>query len=160
MKKLYVYADFDWLKEIELVGELGYESLRGSDSYSFSFHDEWLRKHGDLFLSEDLNNYTVFAPTNDAMNEFGAVPANYEETEAKDFVERHLILNRKIFTDGQTTGAYTSEQGLSYTLSGAWDSFRLDTQYRSASVVPDGDHAMSNIQASNGVVHCIDNVLN
>ena len=57
MKKLYVYADFDWLKEIELVGELGYESLRGSDSYSFSFHDEWLRRHGDLFLSEDLNNY-------------------------------------------------------------------------------------------------------
>ena len=36
MKKLYVYADFDWLKEIELVGELGYESLRGSDSYSLS----------------------------------------------------------------------------------------------------------------------------
>ena len=30
MKKLYVYADFEWLKEIELVGELGYESLRGS----------------------------------------------------------------------------------------------------------------------------------
>ena len=57
MKKLYVYTDFDWLKEIELVGELGYESLRGSDSYSFSFHDEWLREHGDLFLSEDLNNY-------------------------------------------------------------------------------------------------------
>ena len=34
MKKLYVYADFDWLKEVELIGELGYESLRGSDSYS------------------------------------------------------------------------------------------------------------------------------
>lgn len=57
MKKVYVYADFDWLKEIELIGELGYESLRGSDSYSFSFHDDWLKKHGDLFLSEDLNNY-------------------------------------------------------------------------------------------------------
>ena len=27
MKKLYVYADFDWLKEMELIGELGYESL-------------------------------------------------------------------------------------------------------------------------------------
>ncbi len=37
MKKLYVYADFDWLKEIELIGELGYESLRGSDSYCFTF---------------------------------------------------------------------------------------------------------------------------
>lgn len=32
MKKLYVYADFDWLKEVELIGELGYESLRGADS--------------------------------------------------------------------------------------------------------------------------------
>ena len=60
MKKLHAYADFDWLKEIELIGELGYESLRGSDSHSFSFHDEWLRKHGDLFLSEDLNNYPGF----------------------------------------------------------------------------------------------------
>ena len=57
MKKLYVYADFDWLKKVELIGELGYESLRGSDSYCFTFSDEWLKKHGDLFLSEDLNNY-------------------------------------------------------------------------------------------------------
>lgn len=50
MKKLYVYADFDWLKEIELIGELGYESLRGSDSYCFIFSDDWLKKHGDLFF--------------------------------------------------------------------------------------------------------------
>ena len=57
MKKLYVYADFDWLKEIELIGELGYESLRGSDSYCFTFSDDWLKKHGGLFLSDDLNNY-------------------------------------------------------------------------------------------------------
>ena len=54
MKKLYVYADFDWLKEIELIGGLGYESFRGSDSYCFTFSDEWLKKHGDLFLSDDL----------------------------------------------------------------------------------------------------------
>lgn len=57
MKRLYVYADFDWLKEVELIGELGYESLRGTDSYSFTFNNEWLKKHGELFLSEDLNNY-------------------------------------------------------------------------------------------------------
>lgn len=30
MNRLYVYADFDWLREAELVGELGYESLRGT----------------------------------------------------------------------------------------------------------------------------------
>jgi Uncharacterized protein related to capsule biosynthesis enzymes len=57
MKKLLVYADFDWLKEIELIGELSYESLRGSDSYSFKFNNEWLKKYGNVFLSEDLNNY-------------------------------------------------------------------------------------------------------
>lgn len=57
MKKLYVYADFDWLKDVELIGELGYESLRGADSYSFTFDNEWLRQHSDLFLSDDLNNY-------------------------------------------------------------------------------------------------------
>ena len=71
MKKLYVYADFDWLKEIELIGELGYESLRGSDSYSFLFHDEWLRKHGDLFLGEDLNNYPGMQYTQPGKDIFG-----------------------------------------------------------------------------------------
>jgi hypothetical protein len=57
MKKLWVYADFDWLKEIEPVGELSYESLRGSDNYSFTFNDAWLKRFGNLFLSADLNNY-------------------------------------------------------------------------------------------------------
>lgn len=44
MKKLYVYADFDWLKGIELIGELGYESLRGLDSYCFKFADNWIKE--------------------------------------------------------------------------------------------------------------------
>lgn len=56
MKKLYVYADFDWLKEVGFIGELGYESLRGSDCYCFTFSREWLTQHGDLYLSADLNN--------------------------------------------------------------------------------------------------------
>lgn len=57
MKTLFVYADFDWLKEITLLGELSYQSLRGSDSYGFTFNDEWLKKYGNLLLSHDLNNY-------------------------------------------------------------------------------------------------------
>ena len=57
MKTLYVYADFDWLDEPMLVGELGYESLRGSDSYAFKFDNDWLRQYGSLFLSADINNY-------------------------------------------------------------------------------------------------------
>lgn len=57
MKKLFVYADFDWLKDIELIGKLSFESLRGSETYGFKFADEWLKRHGSLFLSNDLNNY-------------------------------------------------------------------------------------------------------
>lgn len=57
MKTLYVYACFDWLPAPQLMGELGYESLRGSDSYSFRFDEEWLRNHGSLFISADLRNY-------------------------------------------------------------------------------------------------------
>lgn len=57
MNRLYVFADFDWLKEPRLIGELSYESLRGSDSYGFCYNDEWLKDYGGLFLSDDLNNY-------------------------------------------------------------------------------------------------------
>jgi len=57
MKKLYVYADFDWLKEIESVGELNCETVRGSNSYSFEFNRDWIKKYGGIFLCDDLNNY-------------------------------------------------------------------------------------------------------
>lgn len=57
MQRLLVYADFDWLDEPTLVGELGYESLRGSDSYSFNFDRDWLGRFGNLYFSADLNNY-------------------------------------------------------------------------------------------------------
>lgn len=57
MKKLYVYADFDWLDTPLLIGELSYDSVRGSETYGFSYDKEWLAKYGDVFLSEDLQNY-------------------------------------------------------------------------------------------------------
>lgn len=71
MKKLYVYADFDWLKEVEFIGELGYESLRGTDSYGFTFNNEWLKEHGGLFLSADLNNYPGLQYTQPDKDVFG-----------------------------------------------------------------------------------------
>ncbi|MFY9116319.1 MAG: type II toxin-antitoxin system HipA family toxin [Bacteroidales bacterium] len=71
MKKTLVYADFDWLKEITLVGELSYQSIRGSDSYGFTFDDEWLIKYGSLFLSADLNNYPGLQYTQPGKDIFG-----------------------------------------------------------------------------------------
>ncbi len=58
MKKLYVYADFDWLSSPTLIGELSYESLRGNDSYGFKFDNDWLCKYGSISLSDDLSNYS------------------------------------------------------------------------------------------------------
>lgn len=58
MKKLFVYADFDWQETPQLIGELSCDSVRGSETYGFSYDKEWLAKYGDVFLSEDLQNYT------------------------------------------------------------------------------------------------------
>ena len=71
MKKLYVYADFDWFNDIELIGELGYESLRGSDSYSFKFADSWIKKYNAIQLSIDLNNYPGIQYTQPNKDIFG-----------------------------------------------------------------------------------------
>lgn len=57
MEKLFVFGDFNWLKEPEFIGELCYEKLRGSDSYAFKFDNDWLNLHAGIKLSEDINNY-------------------------------------------------------------------------------------------------------
>lgn len=57
MKTLLVYADFDWLDSPTLVGRLSYESLRGNDSFGFDYDRNWLRKHANIVLGDDLNNY-------------------------------------------------------------------------------------------------------
>ena len=89
MRTLFVYADFDWLAKPTLVGELGYESLRGSDSYSFEFDKDWLIKQGSLFLSADINNYPgqqYTKPEKDLFGCFGdALPDRWGR----------LLMNRK-----------------------------------------------------------------
>lgn len=71
MRTLFVYADFYWLDEPMLIGELGYESLRGSDSYSFKYDSRWLQQYGGLFLSADINNYPGRQYTQSGRDVFG-----------------------------------------------------------------------------------------
>lgn len=84
MKTLYVFGDFDWLESPILIGELGYESLRGSDSYSFKYNTEWLKKHGSICLSADINNYTGQQYTQPGKDIFGcfsdALPDRWGKT--------------------------------------------------------------------------------
>ncbi len=71
MNRLFVYGDFDWLETPVLIGELGYESLRGSDSYSFKFDKGWLAKYGNIFLSADINNFPGLQYTQPGKDIFG-----------------------------------------------------------------------------------------
>ena len=47
MERVLVFADFNWLEKPELVGELCYEKLRGSDSYAFKFDENWLNDYSN-----------------------------------------------------------------------------------------------------------------
>lgn len=71
MERLLVFADFDWLDKPELVGELCYEKLRGSESYAFRFDDNWLKFLAGIKLSEDINNYPGLQYTQPGNDIFG-----------------------------------------------------------------------------------------
>lgn len=71
MKRIFVYGDFEWLEQPILIGELGYESLRGSDSYSFKYDREWLSQYGSILLSADINNFPGYQYTQPGKDIFG-----------------------------------------------------------------------------------------
>lgn len=71
MKKILVYADFDWLQQIELVGELSMDSIRGGETYGFRFDPNWLKNHADVLLSDDINNYVGMQYTQQGKDIFG-----------------------------------------------------------------------------------------
>lgn len=89
MRTLHVYADFDWLERPLLVGELGYESLHGSDSYSFKFDNEWLRRYGGLFLSADINNYPGQQYTQPGRDIFGCFSDALPDRWGRLLLNRH-----------------------------------------------------------------------
>jgi len=56
METIYVYADFDFLDNIEEIGTLRYEKVRGNDHFTFEFSKKWLDRHGGILLSGDIMN--------------------------------------------------------------------------------------------------------
>lgn len=103
MKKLYVYADFDWLDSPMLVGSLSYESLRGNDSYGFAYDNDWLHKYGSLLISADVNNYAGVQYTMPGRDIFGcfadALPDRWGRTllnrrEQIEALEEHRPVRR------------------------------------------------------------------
>ena len=56
MKRITVYADFDFLTSPQEIGTLGYERVRSNDHFVFEYSREWLKQHGGILLSGDLLN--------------------------------------------------------------------------------------------------------
>ena len=56
MQQIEVFLDQN--SQLELVGILGYEQLRGNATYHFSYDNAWLKNHPNLSLSGDLQSYT------------------------------------------------------------------------------------------------------
>lgn len=104
MERLFVFADFNWLGKAELVGELCYEKLRGSDSYAFKFDENWLKVHTGIKLSEDINNYPGMQYTQPGSDIFGcfsdALPDRWGRTLLKRKEEnRYRPLKKKEQSD-------------------------------------------------------------
>lgn len=94
--------------------------------------------------------YTILAPTNQAMTEAGMTDIMDLEI-LREFVQRH-IMRRKIFTDGGYSGVINNMNGELLTISGSWENFTVtDESGQNVNIVLD----KSNRQANNGVLHCI-----
>ena len=97
--------------------------------------------------------YTVFVPTNTAIQNAGINVNTMSEPDLIAFVKRHVVGNRYIFSDGVFSGSVQNKNGEYLTVSGDWDSFSV-TGLSGIAVKP----VTANIQGSNGVVHKINQV--
>ncbi len=97
--------------------------------------------------------YTIFTPTNVAMQNAGINVEEMDTTALIEFVKRHIVANRYIFTDGVFTGNVQNKNGEYLTINGAWDDFSVTSPSGNV-IVPDSVNA----QGSNGVVHTINQI--
>ena len=61
MQEIEVYLDHN--AQLELVGKLTYEQLRGNATYHFAYDAAWLTRHPHLSLSGDLQSHTGWQHT-------------------------------------------------------------------------------------------------
>ena len=79
MKRITVYADFDFLTSPEEIGTLGYEHVRGKDHFVFEYSRQWLKQHGGILLSGDLMNVPSLQHPRGNDNVFGFVKDSFPD---------------------------------------------------------------------------------
>ena len=88
MKKITVYADFDFLSSPLEIGNLGYEHVRGKDHFVFEYSHEWLKRHGGLVLSGDLMNVPSLQHPRGADGVFGFVKDSFPDRWGRLLLDR------------------------------------------------------------------------
>ena len=88
MKKITVYADFDFLASPQEIGTLGYEHVRGSDHFVFVYSREWLKQHGGIVLSGDLMNVPSLQHPRDTDSVFGFVKDSFPDRWGRLLLDR------------------------------------------------------------------------
>ena len=97
MKRITVYADFDFLSAPREIGTLGYEHIRGKDHFVFEYSHEWLKKYGGILLSGDLMNVPSLQHPRGDDNVFGFVKDSFPDRWGRlllDRRERLLLCGR------------------------------------------------------------------
>ena len=98
MKKITVYADFDFLATPQEIGILGYERVRGKDHFVFEYSHEWLKQHGGIVLSGDLMNVPSLQHPRGTDSVFGFVKDSFPDRWGR------LLLDRRERLKAQAEG--------------------------------------------------------
>ncbi|MFC3196841.1 fasciclin domain-containing protein [Parapedobacter deserti] len=94
--------------------------------------------------------YTVFAPTNAAIEASGIDLDDLSEADLIQWVNRYIVPSRYVFADGVFTGQLSNRNGRPVWVNGAWETFSIrDGDGTTILVSPD------NVQGTNGVFHKI-----
>ena len=88
MKKITVYADFNFLASPQELGTLGYERVRGKDHFVFAYSREWLKQHGGLVLSGDLINAPALQYPRSTDSVFGFVKDSFPDRWGRLLLDR------------------------------------------------------------------------
>ena len=98
MKRITIYADFDFLASPQEIGTLGYEHIRGKDHFVFEYSNEWLKQHGGITLSGDLLNVPSLQHPRGTDSVFGFIKDSFPDRWGR------LLLDRRERLTAQASG--------------------------------------------------------
>jgi len=96
MKRITVYADFDFLQTPQGIGTLGYEHVRGKDHFVFQYSRQWLKQYGGILLSGDLMNIPSLQHPRSNDSVFGFVKDSFPDRWGRLLLDRRERLMAKM----------------------------------------------------------------